>query len=336
MTRVFLILLPLLLAGCSTAHHARPLGKGNQAVHLSVGGPVAGIGTADTFAPFITATYKVGVTDRADVFVGWHVLETFVNNGNLYFDVGASYYLLDQKGALPGVSAAFTISPLITKDAGWASFDLSVTASWAIGKRERHLVYVGMHNFLLPVRTQFVETAQYVWAPYLGGQLRLGKKREIGLGLEIQWHRPYHDTSDAVVAYVAPGNLGAMAFMGGFTVFIGKDMKPSLALLEATDPVADPEPTEPVAEPEATEPVAEPEATEPTSTEATEPTSTEAAEPAEPEPTDPAESEATEPAAEPTDPAPEPTDPAPEATDPAPPTEDAAGGAPDDAPQETP
>jgi hypothetical protein len=252
MIRVLLLLLPL-LTGCATAHHARPLGKGNQAIHLSVGGPIAGIGDPSLFAPFLTATYKVGVTDRADVFVGWHILETFVNNGNLYFDVGASYYLLDQKGPLPGISGAFTISPLITRDAGWASFDLAVTASWAIGRRERHLIYVGMHNFLLPVRAQFVETAQYVWAPYLGGQLRLGKKRQVGLGLEIQWHRPYHDTSDAVVAYVAPGNLGAMAFMGGITVFIGKDMKPALALEEATAPIdeaappsaADPPPADP-------------------------------------------------------------------------------------------
>ena len=234
--RLLLLLVLPLLVGCSTAHHARPLGKGNQAIHVSGGGPIAGIGDPDTFAPFLTATYKVGVTDRADVFVGWHILETFINNGNLYFDVGASYYLLDQKGPLPGVSAAFTISPLITKDAGWASFDLSVTASWAIGRRERHLIYVGMHNFLLPTRNEYVETAQYIWTPYIGGQLRLGKKRELGLGLEIQWHRPYHDTSDAIVSAIAPGNLGAMAFMGGVSVFLGKDMKPALALEEATAP----------------------------------------------------------------------------------------------------
>ena len=236
--RLLLLLVLPLLVGCSTAHHARPLGKGNQAIHVSGGGPIAGIGDPDTFAPFLTATYKVGVTDRADVFVGWHILETFINNGNLYFDIGASYYLLDQKGPLPGLSAAFTVSPLITKDAGWASFDLSVTASWAIGRRERHLVYVGMHNFLLPTRVEFVETAQYIWTPYIGGQLRLGKKREIGLGLEIQWHRPYHDTSDAVVSAIAPGNLGAMAFMGGFSVFIGKDMKPAMPLEDVTAPPA--------------------------------------------------------------------------------------------------
>ncbi|MEE2828790.1 MAG: hypothetical protein VX498_06360, partial [Myxococcota bacterium] len=80
-------------SGCGTAHHARPLGKGNQAVHLSMGGPIAGIGDPDTFAPLTVLTYKVGLTDRADVFLGWHVLETFLNNGNAYFDIGASYYL---------------------------------------------------------------------------------------------------------------------------------------------------------------------------------------------------------------------------------------------------
>ena len=35
------------------------------------------------------------------------------------------------------------------------------------------------------------------------------------------------------MGYLAPGNMGALAFLGGLTIFIGKDMKP------------DSEPTEP-------------------------------------------------------------------------------------------
>lgn len=221
------------LSGCGTAHHARPLGKGNHAIHASVGGPVSGIGEADTFAPLTTLTYKAGLTDKADIFFGWHVLETFINDGNAYFDIGASYYFLEQRGARPGLSGAFTISPLINKHSGWASFDLQVTASWAFGPRERHLVYVGFHNYFAPVRNDTIPTAPYTWTPYLGGQLRVGKNRDLGLSLELKWHRPYASTENAVMGYLAPGNMGALAFLGGITIFIGKDMKPAA---ESTEP----------------------------------------------------------------------------------------------------
>ncbi|MCP4873740.1 MAG: hypothetical protein GY898_34060 [Proteobacteria bacterium] len=229
-----ILLLAVVATGCSTAHHARPLGKGNQAIHASIGGPIAGIGSDRTPIPLTTLTYKVGVTDRTDVFVGWHVLETFVNGGNAYFDIGASYYLLDQKKARPGLSAAFTVSPLINKKSGWASFDLQITASWTFDPLERTLLYVGFHNYFVPVRRTIDDrpTPVYTFSPYLGGQVRVGKKRRLGLALEVKWHRPYASTKDAVVGYVGPGNLGALGFLTGITVFIGKDTKPKLKEVE--------------------------------------------------------------------------------------------------------
>jgi hypothetical protein len=216
------LLLAWTATGCGTAHTARPLGQGNHAVHLSVGGPIGGIGSPNTFVPLPTLTYKYGMTDRADVYVGWHVLETFLGEGNLFFDVGASYYFLDQKGARPGLSGAFTVSPLINRRSGWAMMDFQITASWAFGKRERHLVYVGAHNVFAPARTEVVAMSPYTLSPYVGGQLRIGKKRQLGLGLEVKWHRPWANTSDAVVGYVGVGKLGALAFLGGVTIFIQK------------------------------------------------------------------------------------------------------------------
>ena len=216
-----------LLSGCGTAHTARPIGKGNHAIHVSVGGPVAGIGSPSTFAPLPTLTYKYGLTERADVYVGWHVLETFLNKGNLFFDVGASYYVLDQKGARPGLSGAFTLSPLINRRSGWAMMDFQLTASWALGRKKRHLVYVGMHNVFAPARSEIVQTAPYTLSPYLGGQLFLGKRNQLALGLELKWHRPWANTRDAVVGYVGVGSQGALTFLGGVTIIIKKKDKPA-------------------------------------------------------------------------------------------------------------
>jgi len=172
--------------------------------------------------PLTTITYKTGLTDRVDFFVGWHVLETFMNEGNFFFDVGGSYYFLDQRGGLPGVSAAVTLSPFVNRRAGWASLDLQLTASWAFGPRERHLVYVGFHNFLTPVRSQLIPTPAYTFSPYLGARVRIGPNREVALSGEIKWHRPYQDTSSAVLSYVGLGSQGAIAFVGGVTVHFGK------------------------------------------------------------------------------------------------------------------
>jgi len=236
----------LALTGCSVAHTARPLGKGRQAVHVSVGGPIAGVGDSRTPIPLVTATYKYGVTDRLDVYAGWHVLETFLNNGNFYFDLGASYYFLDQKGPLPGVSGAFTLSPLINRESGWASFDLQATFSWAFGPRERHLVYAGFHNYFTPmVGSPTSVKAPFTFTPYLGAQVRIGKDRRLGIGGEIKWHRPWVDTDPSVLGYVGPGKHGAIAFVGGISVYIGKDTKPAAEYSPAPDeepaPAADPE-----------------------------------------------------------------------------------------------
>jgi len=220
---LFLALAAAVLGGCSTAHTARPLGQGNHAVHVSVGGPIVGIGDQQKIVvPLTTLTYKYGLTDRADVFVGWHVLETFVNEGNAFFDIGTSYYFLDQRGARPGLSGAVTISPLVNKRSGWASVDLQLTASWFLDPGERHLLYLGAHNFLSPVRSQLLPTPVYTLSPYLGGQLRLGRHREVVLGLEMKWHRPYADTSKMVLSWVGLAKRGAFAFVGGVTVAFGK------------------------------------------------------------------------------------------------------------------
>ena len=215
-----LLVLAQLASGCGSAHHVRPLGKGNHAVHASIGGPVTGVGSPDTPLPLTTLTYKTGLTDRADFFVGWHVLETFVNNGNVFFDIGASYYLMDQNKARPGLSAALTVSPLINRSSAWLAIDLQVTASWALGPQERHLLYVGFHNTLTPVRSPVVPTAVYSFSPYIGGQLRVGPRKQLGLTLELKWLRPYLDTEPFILGYLGPGNQGALSFMSGITVYI--------------------------------------------------------------------------------------------------------------------
>ena len=238
---LLVVLLPGLTA-CSTAHTARPLGKGKHAVHVSVGGPIAGLDSEPKkFIPLTTVTYKYGVTERADVFVGWHVLETFVNQGNFFFDLGASYYFLDQAGPRPGLSGALTISPLINRKSGWASLDLQVTASWFLDAKKRHLLYLGFHNFLTPVKTTVQPTPSYTFSPYLGARLHLGRKREVAIGLEVKWHRPTVATGNQAVRPIGLGGQGALAILGGITLNFPRIRTPA----EASVPIEKSNPGKP-------------------------------------------------------------------------------------------
>ena len=206
------------LAGCSMAHHARPVGKGNQVVHVSVGGPVAGVGEPSMLVPLTTVSFTYGATDRLDVYGGWHVLETFLNGGNAFFDVGASYYWVDQAGLRPGVSTALTISPLLNAAGGWLLIDLALTTSWTLDAADKHLVYLGCHNAMTPIRHSAIETPRYSWSPFVGWQGRLWEW--VAVGAEVKWHRPYQSTTHSVTAFVAPGDQGALAFLIGASFFL--------------------------------------------------------------------------------------------------------------------
>ena len=67
-----------------------------------------------------------------------------------------------------------------------------------------------------------IPTPAYTFSPYLGARVRIGPNREVALSGEIKWHRPYQDTSAAVLSYVGLGSHGAIAFVGGVTVHFGK------------------------------------------------------------------------------------------------------------------
>ena len=218
---VYVLAATALGAGCNTVHTARPIGEGNHQVLLSVGGPIAGVGEPSLLVPLTVITYKYGLTDRLDVYGGWHVLETFVNNGNLFVDVGASYYLLDQRELFPGVSIAAQASPLVNFESAWAYFDLQVTASWALDPQfERHLIYTGLHNGLTPFNAGAVDVPVYTWAPFVGYQARLFDDA-LGVNAEVKWIRPYQSTDAAVIGYFGPGDLGALAFFVGLSGHFG-------------------------------------------------------------------------------------------------------------------
>lgn len=87
--------------GCSATRGVRPVGKGNGAVGLSLGGPVVKNLGVPIPAPMLSTFGRYGVGERTDLDFGIYfpVVSTFG------VDFGASHLLLEQKGGRPAISA---------------------------------------------------------------------------------------------------------------------------------------------------------------------------------------------------------------------------------------
>jgi hypothetical protein len=214
--------IPLLLAvalvalsGCGTAHTARPLGKGNTAVNVSLGGPFAEVGGATVPIPLPTVGVKHGVSERNDLYASWQVLPAIM--GSFAFDVGGSWYFLDQRKALPGLSTALTLHSLFNEHDAWFAADTQLIASWLL--HPRHLLYLGFHLTFVPIEGEVMQTSPVHFSPLLGGEVRLGKHKRFGLGLELKWLDPWVDTEMGIVDYV--GTRGGLCLSGGFNFYLG-------------------------------------------------------------------------------------------------------------------
>lgn len=209
----------VLLTGCGTAHTARPLGKGNTAIVTSLGGPIADLGGATVPVPLPTVGIKYGVTERNDIYADWQVMPAIL--GNAAFDVGGSWYFLDQHKGRPGLSTAATVHAIWNTRDLWLAADTQLTASWLL--HPRHLLYLGFHLMFVPVRSDAMNSAPVHFAPMLGGEVRLGKNRGFGLGLEVKWADPWRGTDFMIVDYA--GSRGGICITGGFNFYLGGKKK---------------------------------------------------------------------------------------------------------------
>jgi len=209
----------VLLTGCGTAHTARPLGKGNTAIVASLGGPIADLGPATVPVPLPTVGIKHGVSERNDLFADWHVMPALMSTAA--FDVGASWYFLDQNKGRPGMSTALTLLTAFNTTDLWFAADSQLTASWLL--HPRHLLYLGFHLVFVPVRSDTLDSAPVHFAPMLGGEVRLGKNRGFGLGVEVKWADPWKGTDPMIVDYA--GSQGGLCITGGFNFYLGRKDK---------------------------------------------------------------------------------------------------------------
>ncbi len=204
----------LIIAGCSTVHGIKPVGKGAIVAEGSLGGPITELYGAPIPLPLSTLGATYGLTDRVDVHAAAHTTAILALN-IVAADAGASYMFLDQDGAVPRVMGDLTlVGAFGDNEPGEPAGGLrgfvqpTVSASWDWGKLRRQTVYGALGAFIEPKP-----------GPHLLSYIGVGNLWGVGdrlqLVSELKWISPYASSFDLAPVYYSPGSLGAVSLQLG-------------------------------------------------------------------------------------------------------------------------
>ena len=194
--------LSLMLTGCASITHVRPVPRGALVAEASAGGPLAQVGIPIPL-PLTSVGATYGLLERLSVHA--HVQPTPLLFRALGGDVGATGLVWEQREALPALTASGQVNVLTDfRTASWWTADASLTASWLLG--ERWMPYVtatGQVDFLNQL---------FHLAPGVGAQVLLDRWT---LQAEARLYAPTRRSDIAAVPYVGLAGHGAFGLVLG-------------------------------------------------------------------------------------------------------------------------
>ncbi len=215
------IILPYLLIitismSCAPTRFVKPLNKKQQAINLSVGGPVISYSDLPIPMPFVTGTYGYGLDSTLTGFGSVNLTSLF--HGNIQIELGVTKQLMQQNGIFPGLS----INPVANiiyrnKNASKIYPQLDINAFWDYN-RNRNFIYLGVSNwFELSGKRAFdlKQEKQWLFSPMIG-QTFVRKKWNFNVELKII--TPNIENNNSTVEYKTPfGTKGALGIYFGYT-----------------------------------------------------------------------------------------------------------------------
>jgi hypothetical protein len=191
---------------CGTITAVTPLHRGESALGVSLGGPVANVAGMNIPMPYAVARYRYGLNDQAGLYAGGHLLAAA--RGIVGLDFGFSYHFLAQKGWVPTVGTSAGVAAFIQPGGDDALFpQLDLVASYRLGRR--FTAYFGSQSMY-----QFRDAPAVVLAPLVGAECRLSDR--FGLAIEAKWYAPTEPTHPRNVNYALPiSNHGGVGFVLG-------------------------------------------------------------------------------------------------------------------------
>lgn len=202
----------LALTGCAASHFVRPLGKGNGAVDLSVGGPFVKLFGLSLPVPELTVGGGYGVRDDLDVFA--HLDLTALAFGVLHVEPGLALHPIVRDGGwVPTVTVGTSLHLFTNFRDARAVPQLTGALAWRIARK--HLVYLG-GDFGLGFESRGFRP---IWGPFVGGEARVGR---VGLALELKWVNADYDVAPLAPDWVSPASHGYLSLLVGINVYFGK------------------------------------------------------------------------------------------------------------------
>lgn len=206
---VALVSLSILMTGCGAHTSLTPVGKGQLAPSVSIGGPIVEAFGTHIPIPYLMAGTEYGLSDAVNLGGQAHLLP--LAYGIAGVDVGATWYPLLNRGWQPtlGLGPRLFAFASLKEDVEERFFvfpTVSGSAAWAAG---RGLFYTGA-DLALPVSQPDydAEAASVVFSPFAGYRWDIGRRH--ALLTEVKWHGANVGTNDVATNYTAIGGRGAI------------------------------------------------------------------------------------------------------------------------------
>ena len=205
-----------MLISCAPSRFVKPLKEDEQAVNLSLGGPLISYSDVPIPMPFLTATYGYGFDSTLTGFGALNI--TSLLFGNAQLELGVTKQLIQQRGSRPGISIN-PVANIIYRNKDAAKFypQLDINAFWEYNQN-RNFFYVGLSNwFELSGKRAFDQEQENQWllTPMIGQTFVRSKWN---YNIEAKIIAPYIDNNTSPVDYKTPfGKKGALGIYFGLT-----------------------------------------------------------------------------------------------------------------------
>lgn len=202
----------LAATACAPLHAVRPLGRGNAALHASLGGPLVAVGGTPLATPILSLGGGYGLCPGATLTA--EVDATAAAFGVAHVQPGLAIHpLVRDGGALPTLTVATSVHVLTNVEDTRVAPQASAAAAWRVGGAS--LVYAGADGALA-----FGDPTRLVWGPLVGGELRRAGGAW-GYAVEAKWLVPGYDVGPLAPTWISPGSRGYLSVLFGLTRYVG-------------------------------------------------------------------------------------------------------------------
>ena len=204
------------ICSCAPTRFVKPLNKNEQAVNLSLGGPVIGFKDISIPVPFVTATYGYGLDTSLTAFGSLNITSALYGNAQL--ELGVVKRVVQQNNGFPGISIT-PVANIIYRNKNAAKLypEVDIDAYWDYNKG-RNFFYAGISTwFELAARKAYdVKQDNYALISPMIGEYFVRKKWSVNVELKIV--AANISSQKTVADYKTPlGNNGALGIYVGYT-----------------------------------------------------------------------------------------------------------------------